>query len=497
METTQCKRLNGNEASAAMKQFVESYGGEEAMKKNYPRTYKAYQQALAYEKNSPATAANETMEEIPSITITHVAYTDDKKDHLCVEVACDMEDNSNANRQNFCVINRKTQKEIGTEGRNFAGIGNGSNSTLIIPIKGNDINDLHLTFKIQQIGKSIIPYEWEGALGDFIIEDTCTIALEHPVKKYPEHEMIDISFYGSDYPRSTKRDWDYHYPQSWSDKMFRLPSIGTIKTETKLTRITGCSLKIKNKAGKTRFHSNPVPHVFIDPTNNKIIKWNIPENWEFDFKDILGTNYNEAIYDLTIIAGTTTGNMTFSITNDNRVNKSAYRKILPGINIYTDCFPEGTQVRMQNGSQKRVEDLKEGDMVLCENNQPAKVRFKESAKTKTTLGRLVLENGTELTATPGHMIETPEGLISLNLLPAGELVKTIHGNIRVRHTEILPEKECNIVVVGLQSIHRMYVNDILAGDSEAILTEAEKAKNIRYQIPEEWRHDYDSWIAGK
>lgn len=497
METMKCKQLSGREASAALQQFTESYGGEEAMKKNYPRTYQAYQQALAYEKNTTVTATNETsMEEIPSVTITHVAYTNNKKEQLCIEVACDVENNSNATRQSLCVINRKTQKEVKTEKRDFAGIGNKTDNTLIIPLKGNDINDLHLTLHTQTIGRGITPYQWEGALSDFMVEDTCLITLEHPQKKHPEHKEIEVSFYAGNCPKQTTGDWDYHYLQSWSDKKFRLPSKGMIKTGTKLTGITGCFLKIK-KEGKTRFHSNPTPDVFIDPMDKTIIKWNIPENWDFDFRDILGANFNDVAYDLTIIAGSTTGNMTFSITSENSANDTAYRKIIPGLKIYADCFPEGTLVKMQNGSQKRVEDLLEGDMVLCENHQSAQVHFSESAKTRAILGRLVLENGTELTATPGHMIETTEGLISLNLLPAGKLVKTVNGNIRVRHTEILPEKECNIVVVGIQSVHRLYANDILAGDSEVILTEAEKAANIRYQIPEEWRQDYDSMIAGK
>lgn len=241
----------------------------------------------------------------------------------------------------------------------------------------------------------------------------------------------------------------------------------------------GCILKAKNRAGKTCYHSNPTPYVFIDPTDKRLIKWDIPTNWGFNFNDLLETLNSEVIYDLTIYAGCTTDMITFNITNNTEANNSTYRKTLPGIIIYKDCFLEGTLVRMQNGSQKRVEDLQEGDSVLCSNRQSTKVRFKESVKTKTTLGRLVLENGTELTATRGYLVETPLGLVSLNLLPAGELVKTLDGNIRVRHTEILPEKECNIVLVALESDHRLYVNNILAGDSEAVLTEEEKNINIR------------------
>lgn len=499
METKECKLLSGGEASAALKQFAESYGGEEAMKKNYPRTYQAYQQAISYEKKTAGSKKEETlMEEIPTFNITYVAYTDDKKDHLCVRVDCDLENNTNSNKQSVQIFNRKTKELICTgEIKKIAGIGNGSDNELIIPLKKNNINDLYLTVNIAKIDNGIHSYLWESLLSDYILGEKCSITLDHPCKKYKEHKKIYVSYYIRESFKIEGNDWDYRYEESYNDRMFRLPSQGTIRTETPLTSIMGCVLKVKNMAGKTCYHSNATPHVFIDPINKRLIKWDIPTNWGFRFDDLLELINSDVIYDLTITAGCTTGMMTFNITNNTKANGSSYRKTLPGIIIYKDCFPEGTLVRMQDGSQKRVEDLQEGDSVLCENQQSAKVRFKESVKTKATLGRLVLENGTELTATRGHMVATPQGLISLNLLPAGELVKTVNGNIRVRHTEILPEKECNIVVVGLQSVHRLYINDILAGDSEAVLTEAEKAINIRYQIPEEWRQDYNSMIAGK
>lgn len=500
METKECKLLSGAEASAALKQFAESYGGEEAMKKNYPRTYKSYQQALSYKEKATLTAANETvMEEIPTFNITYVAYTDDKKDHLCVRVDCDFENNLENSRQCIQVVNRKT-KELISDGeiKKIAGTGKESDNELIIPLKGNSINDLHLTANIAKIDNGIHSYQWEGLLNEYILGETCSIILEHPRKKYEEHDKIYVSLYSGDAGKYDIKinDWDYHYREAWLHRIFYLKSQGTIRTQTELKGIVGCVLKVQ-KGGVTRYYPNAIQHVFIDPTDKRVIKWDIPENWEFKFDELLGPNYNDVIYDLTITAGRTTGLMTFNITNAPVMKGTSYRKTLPGINIYADCFPEGTLIRMSDGSQKRVENLQAGDMVLCENHQSARVRFSESAKTKVALGRLVLENGTELTATPGHMIETTQGLISLNLLPAGELVKTVNGNIRVRHTEILPEKECNIVVVGIESAHRLYANDILAGDSEAVLTEAEKAINIRYQIPEEWRQDYDSMIAGK
>ncbi len=42
MESIQCKSLSGSDKLSAMSQLADSFGGEEAMKVNYPKAYQAY-----------------------------------------------------------------------------------------------------------------------------------------------------------------------------------------------------------------------------------------------------------------------------------------------------------------------------------------------------------------------------------------------------------------------------------------------------------------------
>lgn len=226
METKECKLLSGDEALAALKQFANSYGGEENMKKYYPQTYQAYQQALSYEKKTAGNKKEATwMEEIPIFNITHVAYTDEKKDHLCVRVDCDFENNANSNNQSVQIFNRKTNQSVcSREIKKIAGTGNGADNELIISLKENNINDLHLKANIAKIDNGINTYNWESLLSDYILGEKCSIIVDHPCKKYEDHKKIYVSYYRGEEFKIEGNEWDYRFEESYKDKMFRLPS---------------------------------------------------------------------------------------------------------------------------------------------------------------------------------------------------------------------------------------------------------------------------------
>lgn len=495
MESIKCKSLSGSDKLSAMSQLADSLGGEEAMKVNYPKAYQAYQHSKECSRNSlRANMAGDNAAPICDIDILHVAYTDDAKDKICVKLCSEFENELGLNIQNVSIVDSKTNKVLGgNENRNY--IGAGVQNELIVSLDGRNVDDLDIRVNAHKISNGVDSYSWEGSLSGFKLIGECMISVSAPrlIHTNKANKDINVSLYISEWGFS-KDIRDYWYPDSWTDKKFRLEGNGVISApDVHLTGILGCYLSVTTEAHRTFYHNDAVSHLrLVDP--HKII-WEFPKDWGFSFDLMKLRNFGYIAYNLSIQASCSDGKrITFLVSSEGAHPTSRYLA-LPKINLCTDCFAKGTVITMENGSKKLVERLQEGDRVLCEGSIGT-VRFAESSKTKMALGHLILENGAELTATQGHMIATDAGLKCLSLLSEGDIVKMQNGSTCVHKAEILPIEDCEIVVVGV-STHRLYANCILVGDSEAILTDEEKAANIRLQVPEEWRKDYDSWIAGK
>lgn len=502
MESIQCKSLSGSDKLSAMSQLADSFGGEEAMKVNYPKAYQAYQHSKECSKNSlRANMASDNAAPICDIDILHVAYTDDAKDKICVKLCSEFENELGLNIQNVSIVDSKTKKVLGgNENRNY--IGAGVQNELIVSLDGRNVDDLDIRVNAHKISNGVDSYSWEGSLSGFKLIGECMISVSAPklIHTNKTNEDINVSLYKYETCGFNKDIRDYWYPESWTDRKFRLEGSGTISAlDIELTGILGCYLSVTTDAHRTFYHNNAVSYVrLVDP--HKII-WNFPVDWGFSF-DLMkqgSSGFGCIAYNLSIQASCSDGSRITFIVSSKGDHSTSRSFALPKINLYTDCFVAGTVVTMESGAKKPVQLLKEGDRVRCGDSTGSigQVHFVGSSKTKMALARLSLENGLDLTATQGHPIVTKDGLRSLSLLSVEDIVETRFESSRVRKVEILPAEDCNIVVVGVSATHRLYANCILVGDSEAVMTEEEKAANIRLQVPEEWRKDYDSWIAGK
>lgn len=499
MESIQCKSLSGSDKLSAMSQLADSFGGEEAMKVNYPKAYQAYQHSKECSKNSlRANMASDNAAPICDIDILHVAYTDDAKDKICVKLCSEFENELGLNIQNVSIVDRKTKKVLGgNENRNY--IGAGVQNELIVSLDGRDVDDLNIRVNAHKISNGVDSYSWEGSLSGFKLSGECTISVSAPklIHTNKANKDINVSFYAAGYGFSSD-DLDYNYPESWTDRKFRLEGSGIISApDIELTGILGCYLTVATAAGVPFYHNNAVSRVHLVGSHK--ITWDFPVDWGFSFDLIKQNSFDYIEYNLSIQASCSDGSrITFIVSNkgDHSTSRSF---ALPKINLYTDCFVAGTVVTMESGAKKPVQLLKVGDRVRCGDSTGSigQVHFVGSSKTKMALARLSLENGLDLTATQGHPIVTKDGLRRLSLLSVEDIVETRFESSRVRKVEILPAEDCNIVVVGVSATHRLYANCILVGDSEAVMTEEEKAANIRLLVPKEWRKDYDSWIAGK
>ena len=495
MEVIRCNLVKGNEKTIAMQQMVETFGGEENMKKKYPGAYSAYRNTInCRNKTLGATNTQNEESEFHDIDVLHVSYVDEKKDKICLVINSEFNNEAYCNIQSVKAFSKERDKEIAfNENMDFQG--NGIYNELIINLKDiSGLDDIVLKTNVVAIRDNVNFYAAKTLLEDFNLNYTAQFHVEHPVISTTNKD-IRVSFYSS----KLGYIWDYFYPKSWIDKHFRLPSKGEIKVGSViLSGIERCSLRVvqTGSLNKVRHYPNSMPYIHLKDTHT--ISWDFPEDWKFNFDGFLDKNYNDVTYDLTIHAVCEEGNvLTFNITNKIDAHAAINRHILPKLVVYTDCFAEGTLITRSDGSQGKIEQLKAGDVVLCGNNRTAKVQAVDASSRKVILTHLTLEDGTELCTTQGHMIDTPEGLRSISFLNPGELVKTQNGNVTVRKIEVVPEGEHNIVVVVLESEHRIYANKILVGDSVACLTESEKNNNIRYQLPEEWQQDYISWVDRK
>lgn len=506
MEPVKSKLLNGSDKAVAIRDFVDSLGGENAMRQLFPRTYEAYQQTNNHPNILSKAVGNTSVlyddeQNNCFLNIEHVAYVDKTKKQLYIQLVSEFEDNKNFSSQQIKVSNHKTGELLKTD-INASFLGSRVKNGFIVDLNGCNVNDLRVTVNSCGISNEMSTFKREESLTGFNLEGETTYQVDAPkiTHKNEKNKDISVSFYSSKEFGFAYNDWDYWYPQCWKDQLFRLANKGKfVANGLHLVSISSCYLTVINANGVSRQHTHAISGVKLEydaKENRSTICWDIDENWGFPFTDLMGLHgdfYNS--YELSINAITNNGKIkTFYLTN-RELNKAGSVATLPKLRIYTDCFVKGTLITLADGSQKPVEKLHIGDRTLSPNRQNESIRFVDSTKTKTALVQVKLENGDELIATKGHLIATSAGMRCMSLLSAGDRVETQDGSHSpVRSVTEMAEKECEIVIVGLPG-NRLFANRMLVGDSEAELTEQERADNIRLQVPKEWRKDYDSWMT--
>lgn len=147
---------------------------------------------------------------------------------------------------------------------------------------------------------------------------------------------------------------------------------------------------------------------------------------------------------------------------------------------------------MSDGNEKRVEDIKATDS-LDTPEGIVRVRDTQKISMATAMVHLAAENGRELSVSGSHPLVTDQGLVCARFLKEGDEVCTRDGKVKITEICVTPGVEVTLYSILLESCGRLYVNGFLAGDSAAEMSAAELANNLRYQVPEEWRTDYDSW----
>ena len=146
------------------------------------------------------------------------------------------------------------------------------------------------------------------------------------------------------------------------------------------------------------------------------------------------------------------------------------------------CFVAGTQITLEGGSKKNIEDIVVGDEVLSFNEFSNLVEPKKVVELKqpmhSDLVRYHFSNNTTLTCTHDHPIYISElQLISykpeltnerydlgreVSQAKVGDMVRmSTYGYTAIKEIEVLPEESTQTYIFTVEDNHNFYANDIL------------------------------------
>ncbi|MGG7551316.1 DUF6443 domain-containing protein [Chryseobacterium arthrosphaerae] len=125
------------------------------------------------------------------------------------------------------------------------------------------------------------------------------------------------------------------------------------------------------------------------------------------------------------------------------------------------CFTEGTLVAIEKGS-KKIEDIKEGDLVWSYNEETGKKELKKvvelSRNTSSSLVKISL-NSTEITCTPEHPFYVNGSWVEAKDLTQGMLLTTLDGKTSpVESIKFLDEK-VKVYNFEVEGNHNYYVSE--------------------------------------
>ncbi len=487
-----------------MDAFVKIFGNEENMEKKYPKTYEAYKETCAIREKMLAGKPVEELfsEEQPEefeIEVSHISYTDETKQYVQVDLRAVA-----ADPKGYCILTAFSpqiatgenllDKEVvmGDVCSDFTG--DQEEVCLQIPAKYFDEGQneaLEIVVRLYTVDDNVTPYECREILSLYGLNYSGTFTIDAPIRTHKNKENTDINiayrYKGGVFTEDLR---DYFYSSAeLSDGCLRIPSKGKVKVQgVNLHNISSVMLTAVNAKGQGFCH-NDAAAVLEDAGT---ISWNMPDSFGNPYEKILDSLYCYVTYKLEIKAVSQGKPYTFLVTNDQNAKPALNKKIIERINIYKDCFEAGVKIRLQDGSEKQVEDICAGDM-LSTPEGGIKVKDIQRVSMITAMVHMKGENGKEVSVSINHPFETDKGLVCANLLEAGTEVYTLEGKTKIAELCVTPGVETVLYHVTLESCNRLYVNGFLAGDSAAELSAAELANNLRYQVPEEWREDYDSW----
>jgi RHS repeat-associated protein len=147
------------------------------------------------------------------------------------------------------------------------------------------------------------------------------------------------------------------------------------------------------------------------------------------------------------------------------------------------CFTEGTLVAIEKGS-KKIEDIKEGDLVWSYNEETGKKELKKVAALSRNISSSLVKisvNGTEITCTPEHPFYVNENWVEAKDLVKGMLLTTLDGKTSLVESIKFLDEKVKVYNFEVEGNHNYYVSEkgILVHNNCEYTTEFIKGFYIR------------------
>lgn len=486
MKAFQNNLKQGNAAD----EFVEIFNNVETMRTYYPETYKAYHNTIAGHTDP----TSELREEYVDIEIVHIGYANKNKKAIVIDVAGNASVTDGYSILKPTIRNRAGQKIEFIATDNF--LGNSQYASIYVPLPqaGEPSLDLDLITFAYTVDSQVTQYSCSLNLSPYLLDFVSEFTIEHPrIQRTAVNSdlmLTDINicyFYkldGTDYFYSSK---------DLIDGNLRIPNKGRIKLDgIHITSIQNVSLSVENSAHTKRYHTSAGNGVTL--LDSQTIAWDISANWGFPYRTLLADIYEYMTYTLTITANCQGQLAVFVVTNQEDSVNAINKKQIEKINIYRDCFTEGTELLLSDHTKKQVEQLKTGDCLKSQNGSIAEISQIAVQTSPQMLVHIQMEDGREIFLTEGHPVVTDQGLRCAVRLENGDTLLTIDGAYKIKQVCAYPEEKVTCYSLILtDSSQRIYANGFLTTDAVAELSEKELSE--KYQIAEKWRADYDGWMA--
>lgn len=340
------------------------------------------------------------------------------------------------------------------------------------------------------VGKSVKTASKTIPLDSFDVKDIeAEFDVDAPrVNRAGSYDKIRVSYYRY----SSTRDYDYVYPGRNTNQMY-FPSAGRITIEgIELLEANGKLMISDGKREVTCF--KPV----VMKAEDSVITYSFKELWDntkltdcFDLQNV----HTKADYLLTIDAIDIDGRViTLMLTNIVSLiekNDPGRTKAIQEIDVYLDCFAQGTKIRMADGSLKIVENIRKGDLVKTPDGGQVSVREVQIQEDCQVIG-IKLAGGRVLSVTDGHAVATTDGVFPASRLKEGQEVLTEDGVDRI--SQVIPhcERLYTVYALFLEGEEQWLYADgmkVHSSDSGDVFKDRDW---IREDLPEEWKADYDN-----
>ncbi|PHM45062.1 hypothetical protein Xmau_01267 [Xenorhabdus mauleonii] len=168
----------------------------------------------------------------------------------------------------------------------------------------------------------------------------------------------------------------------------------------------------------------------------------------------------------------------FHYTARNEVALQGIKHAYPPIVVQYGCLLEGTLVDMADGTKRKVEDIRNGDVVISRNGKVLKIKSRTTGVDTDFVDLHYKQDLNEqvVTMTPTHPVLTARGILRADEVKAGDTVYTRNGEVTleaVNKNSGESKNVYNVVLENTDSKDELATNDallfaggILVGDNE-------------------------------